>query len=361
MFIPNIDTVIVTIDIENYDQSAYKLLKKLEQLKNRAKLLVKENSVEIVPIRLGNMTFQVFPNGSRHHAYILHNDLYEIKLAQYRSKSGDSYPVYVKIKSACLWNMGFLNAWETVTKLINENIGKIKANKISRMDLCCHTDEIDFTETDINTFSGRFRSDEIYRSDRKLSGFTFGSGSNKKVFCRIYDKTMEVKQKRQKLWFYDIWERAGIKNKKIWNIEFQIERKFFKEHEIETVEQAFDRLKPIWEYCTKEWIVKKDLVNSRIERCPVNEKWRQIQEAFSRLESEPLIEREKQLERDAEVLIPAIMGYLTTYSARKEIKDLGDSIIAVINSGIQYLERLKKSSFDREVEKKMALLKGCLN
>lgn len=360
MFIPNIDTLIATIDIKDYDKSAYKLLKRLELLKDKAKSLVKECSIEIVPIRLGNMTFQVYPNGSRHHAYILHNDLYEIKLAQYRSNAGDSYPVFLKIKSACLWNMGFINAWDTALKLINDNIGEIKANKISRMDLCCHTDEINFKESDINTFSGKFRSDEIYRSDRKLSGFTFGSGANKKVFCRIYDKTLEIKQKRQKLWFFDIWKREGINTNRIWNIEFQVERKFFKEHDIETVEQAFERIRPIWEYCTKAWIVKKELTNTRMENCPVNEMWRQIQEAFSRLESEPLIEREKQLKRDAEVLIPAIMGYLTTYSARKEIKDLGDSIIAVINSGIQYLERLKKSSFDREVDKKMALLKGCL-
>lgn len=357
MYIPNIDTLIVTIDIKNYDKAAYGLLRKLEMLKAKAKLLVKESSIEIVQIGLGNMIFQVFPNGSRHHAYILHNDLYEIKLAQYRSNAGDSYPVFLKIKSACLWNMGFFKAWETALKLINDNIGEIIANKISRMDLCCHTDEISFKEEDINTFSGRFRSDEIYRSDRKLSGFTFGSGANKKVSCRIYDKTLEIKQKRQKTWFYDIWKREGMETVKVWNIEFQIERKFFKEYDIETVEQAFEYISTIWNYCTTEWIVKKDLVYSRIKRCPTNKDWKNVQKVFSRIDSKSLIKRKEQLDKDAEILIPALIGYLTTFSARKEMDDLGDSMIYVINKGIEYLQQKKKSNYEKEVKKKIALLK----
>jgi len=358
MFIPNIDTLVATIDIKDFDNSARKILVKLAELKDKAKSLVKENSIEKVNIRIGNMTFQVFPNGSRHHAYILHNDLYEIKLARYRSKSKDNYPVFIKIKSACLWNMGFIKAWDTILKLVNKNIGPIKANKISRMDLCCHTDEIELKESDINKFSGKFRSDEIYRSDRKLSGFTFGSGANKKVFCRIYDKTLEIKQKKQKLWFYDIWKKEGINNEKVWNIEFQIGRKYFKEHNIETVGQAFERIKAIWEYCTQKWIIKKELKNTRMENCPVNAIWEKIQEAFSLLESKSLIKRDKQLDRDADALVPSIIGYLTTYSARKGETDMGDCLMNVINTGLRYLEKARKSTFTIEVEKKMALIQG---
>ena len=32
------------------------------------------------------MTFEVLPNGKKGYAYILHNDLYEINLSQYRSR-----------------------------------------------------------------------------------------------------------------------------------------------------------------------------------------------------------------------------------------------------------------------------------
>ena len=164
------------------------------------------------------MTFEVLPNGSRHHAYILHNDLYEIKLAMYRSSSGDSYPIFIKIKSVCLWSKGYIKAWEEIKTFIEKSIGEILDNKVSRIDICCHTDELDLISSDIDNFSGKFRSDEIYRSDRRLSGFTFRSGKNKKAFCRIYNKTLEIEQKRQKTWFYAIWKNHNMKNSDVWNV-----------------------------------------------------------------------------------------------------------------------------------------------
>ncbi|SHJ54495.1 hypothetical protein [Paramaledivibacter caminithermalis] len=359
MFIPNIDTLIATIDIEDYDIRAYALLLTLEELKEEAKNKLKESIASKVQVKIGNMTFEVLPNGSRHHAYILHNDLYEVKLARYRSSSGDSYPVFVKIKSACLWSKGYRKAWEDIKSFINKYVGEVLTNKISRLDICCHTDELQLTSSDIDRFSGKFRSDEIYRSDRKLSGFTFGSGKNKNVFCRIYNKTLEVKQKRQKTWFFDIWEKQNMDIENVWNVEFQLGRKFFKKHEIETVEKAFKQLKPMWEYCTTLWITMRDLTNTRKDRCDINETWLRLQDTFKNFEGKELITRDKQLERESEVLIPSIMGYLTTYSARSNIKDLGDSLMNVINKGLNYLENAKKSNFTIEVAKKQSLLKEC--
>ena len=359
MFIPNVDTLIATIDIVDYDNKASELLKTLELCKEKAKSGLKENISNTEQITIGDMTFEVFPNGSRHHAYILHNDLYEIKLASYRSNAGDSYPVFIKIKSACLWSKGYIKAWEDIELFIQKNVGEILKNKISRLDICCHTDKLNLISSDIDKFTGKFRSDEIYRSDRALSGFTFGSGKNKKVFCRIYNKTLEIEQKRQKIWFYDIWSKNNMNIQNVWNIEFQIGRKFFKDYGIETVEESLRKLKSIWEYCTIDWITMRDLTNTRKERCKINEIWILVQKVFDNIESENLISRDKQLERDSEVLIPSIMGYLTTYSARSNIKDLGDSLVNVINRGLTYLEKAKESTYDLEVQKKLSLLKEC--
>ena len=53
------------------------------------------------------------------------------------------------------------------------------------------------------------------------------------------------------------------------------------------------------------------------------------------------------------------MCYLTTYSARSNIKDLGDSLMNVVNKGLTYLERSKEYSYDLEVQKKLDLMKEC--
>ncbi|WP_202709701.1 hypothetical protein [Sporosalibacterium faouarense] len=361
MQLPNIDTLIATLDLVDYDTDASNLLKTLEIKKQESKNNVKEDSYENVLVTIGNMSFEIFPNGSRHHAYILHNDYYELKFARYRSRSVNNYPIFIKIKSACLWEKGYTQAWEDIKTLISNNIGEIATNKISRADLCCHTDELQIEASDIDRFSGKFRSDEIYRDDRKLSGFTFGSGKSKKIFCRIYNKTMEVVKKRQKLWFFNIWNENNMDKDNVWNVEFEIQRKFFKEYDIETVEDMFTKMSSLWKYCTFDWLQFKELDNNRKDRCSVTDSWINIQNSYNHIESKSLIKAEQRLDADADVLIPSIIGYITSFSARKKLGrkddfDLGETIIDLTTRGLDYLERNKESNFVDEVQKKLALL-----
>lgn len=59
--------------------------------------------------------------------------------------------------------------------------------------------------------------------------------------------------------------------------------------------------------------------------CIINPKWLQVQEALCHFESKPLIKKEKQPNMDAESMIPATIGNITTYAAKLGTKhpDLG--------------------------------------
>jgi len=361
MHIPNIDTLCATIDINNYGYSDIEkkdtndIIIKLENEKYEAKEKTRDNMNYKHIIQIGNQAFQILPNGSRGYAYILHNDSYEVKMAQYRSGKESFYPVFIRIKSECLWSLGVEKAWNTIKEWITENIGDIKANKINRIDLCCHTDELQLDDSDIETFEGKYLLDTIYRFRRRISTMMFGSGTTGKIIARIYNKTLEVIQKRQKLWFLDLWKDKGLDPDRVWNVEFEISRDFLKELRYESVEDTLQSLKSLWQYCTKAWLIKKNLDRSRIENCTIDERWLSVQKAFNMFEGKGLIQRDKQLETSAFALIPGTIGNITSFAARAEITDIDELFKMIKSQGAKYLNR-KETSYIEVIEDKMAVL-----
>lgn len=354
-FIPMIDTLIGTFDIKDYDDSARNLLEKLDKKKFEAKIALTENSNQKAILQIGPMNFEVLSNGKKGYAYLLHNELYEINLSQYRSKNRDFYPVYIKVKSECLWAYGPYKAWNDICEWVKAWIGEPIDNKISRIDLCCHTDEIQLYEEDIENFKGQYYTEQMYRYRRNVNAMCFGSSASNKVYCRIYDKVLEVTQKNSKKWFFSLWKERGLNPKKVWNVEFQLNRDFLKDRNLNTVWQTFDSLGSIWKYCTETWLVKIYRDNLNVSRCSIDKEWQGLQKAFSGFKSEPLIKREKQLNDDAESIVPSAYGFLTTIAAKKGITDISVALQTLQISGESYL-RSKKLDFARVVNGKKKLL-----
>lgn len=81
----------------------------------------------------------------------------------------------------------------------------------------------------------------------------------------------------------------------VWNIEFQMNREFLKEHKIDKVADVFVNIRSLWEYCSQYWLVKIELDNENVSMYSIDEKWLKVQECFREFKSKPLIKREKQL------------------------------------------------------------------
>jgi|LFRM01.1.fsa_nt_gb hypothetical protein len=355
MKIGMIDTLIYSNDIDDYDVCCRDLLDKLEECKQDAKLNLRENSAEKVLIRIGDMEFEVLPNGKKGYAYILHNSFYELDLAQYRSKNMNFNPMMVKIKSEALWCRGAINAYKELQLWTEKNIGKIIENKITRIDLCCHIDNFKLNDNDIDKFKGQYYTDTIYRYRRKINAMTFGSSATGKLYCRIYDKVLEIKQKKQKTWFYQVWKNEGLKEDQVWNIEYQIMRDFLKERNISTVEETINYIPEIWKYCTEKFVVKHNNDNKNITRCTLATEWLEIQKTFEAVEYKEFIKREDQLKADAEAIVPSCYGYITTYAARSGIMNSDLVLEKIKKEGEKYLKE-KGKGFKEMVVKKRSLI-----
>jgi hypothetical protein len=356
-----IDTLCATIDINNYGNVDFEkplnidIIPYLEKQKSEAKSNTTLNMNYKHIIQIGDQSFQLLSNGSKGYAYILHNDAYEIKISQHRSTNENFYPVFIKIKQESLWSKGVHGSWNTINEWISKNIGEIKANKVSRIDICCHTDELELQDNDIETFEGKYHLDTIYRYKRKISTMCFGSGTTGKIICRIYDKTLEVTQKRQKLWFFDIWNSKGLNPDKVWNVEFEINRDFLKEVKLDSVEDTLSNLKTLWKYCTQSWLVKKQLDRTRIENCTTDQRWESLQHAYDSFEGKGLVTREKQMEKSAMALIPGTIGHITSFGARADITDINKLFEMIKSQGVKYLHG-KDMNYEDAITEKMSLL-----
>lgn len=354
MLIPMIDTLYFSVDCENYSEIISKYVEELEQLKCLAKEYSLNKLSEKAIITIGNMSFEVLSNGANGYAFILHNDEYEIKIAQFRSKSTCFYPLKIRIKSECLWSRSPVSAFAFIYEWFERNFGKIIANKVGRVDLCCHTDLLDVNPAMLENFKGSFKKTNMHYDNRKLSGIVFGVRESL-IYCRIYNKSLEVKQKGTKTWFYEIWKEHGLVSGDVWNIEFQFRREFFKNYSIESIEGLFNHLNSIWKLCTEDWLVLVVNDRTRIENCSVDPAWQQIASAFNEYVSKPLIKRERQVLAEAEALIPATIGNITTVAARLGINDDQEAFNTIMQRGEKYLDQ-KNHTYKSKIDEKISLL-----
>ena len=354
-YISNIDTICILIDIENYEENNKELLEYLLQEKEKAKLNTISNASYKHMININDMDFEILNSGKKGYAYILNNSGYQIDIAQYKSKLENFCPLQIRISSEYLWAYGLSDAWSMIYNWLVETFGNVISEKVCRLDLCTHVSDIDLiTDYDIS-YKGKFKKRETFFNGKNINAITFGRRQSKNIYCRIYNKSLEVQEKKQKTWFYEIWKSKDMNIKNVWNIEFEIKSEFLRQFNIDTINDTLEHLQDLWLFCTNEWLQKIDRTNKRVERCNINSDWLEIQKAYSNFNSKGIIEKKIQIELDALVLVPNIVGNITSYSARKGNINIDDAFSNLYRDTKRYLSN-KETSFEKEVHNKSLIL-----
>ena len=161
---------------------------------------------------------------------------------------------------------------------------------------------------------------------------------------------------RKKPWFIELWNKNDLDINNVWNLEFELKSEFLREFKIITIQDIENKLKDVWRYCTTNWLVKVDKTNARIERCKINPEWIEIQKAYDEFNSIGMIKRQKQIDMEADILIPSIIGNITSYSARRKIANINVAFDELKGSAEKFL-KVKETNFEKEVQNKMILLK----
>ena len=352
--IPNIDTLYFLVDITNYETTCENLLNNLKKEKEIALYKFQANK-SIHTIEINNMKFQINHSGTRGYEFIIRNDYFELCIAKYRSPIAGFKPIKIRISSEALWSIGFIQSYETIKNWINLSFGQITSENVYRIDLCNHSNT-DYTSNHEKNYKGNFKKQNITYSGNNINAICFGSRNNKLIYCRIYNKTLEILETKRKSWFYEIWKNSNLNIENVWNLEFEIKSEFLRSKNLITVYDVYEHLQDLWRYCTENWLVKINTDNSRKTRCSINPDWLEIQNAFNDFKSNGLIDNMSISTCNASLLIPELSGFITTYSANKKIKDI-NSALELIKNDTQHYLKSKNTTFSEVVNNKI-LAKG---
>lgn len=349
MKIYGVDTIELNIEIENYNECFSNFLIELDKMKKEAQEQYKE-----ITINLENIIFIVKPKGQGFYSYKLECEDFHICFMS--KKIENTAPIHIKFISSFLWQYNYKRAYELFEKWFTNTFQvDITKIQISRIDICCDIDEINFKSNDSKKIVTRARKKEIINVDSEnyqgkiFSGFTIAKGSP--LMCRIYNKSLEIK-KSNKIWFEDIWNEFGWNGGEVWRIEFQARRKILKELKVETIQDIEEKIEALWTYYTKCWCtMRKPNKDINMSRWKIEAKWRKIQEINYNYNIEPL-SREKIKRGDEEKLLNLCLGTMTSLSAIKGYNNLSDTYSYLVKK-IEKRNKEKKTNYEKEVKRKM--------
>jgi hypothetical protein len=168
-------------------------------------------------------------------------------------------------------------------------------------------------------------------SGRRLATLEFGA-HGAPLSCSMYNKSLEIKQKSHKTWFYDLWRSHGgwDGTSEVWRVEFRFRREALRELQEQGVfcgvDDAYElpeRLEALWIYAAGHldggvdglhdgWLryTLPSAADSNQARWAVHPAWRVVQSAFadSALELVPVTETDMETGEVLTVLEPVLMG-----------------------------------------------------
>jgi len=195
-YVSNIDTICILIDIEKYEEDNEKLIQFLMENREQAKVKASENTSDKHFITINDMTFQILPNSCQGYAFIMKNSSYELKISQYKSKIKSFYPIQARISSEALWSEGIYNSWAILYNWLTETFGNIVDNKVCRLDICTHISDVDFISNYEKNYKGKYKKRQAFHTGKDINCLCFGSRKGKNIYCRIYNKTLEIQETR---------------------------------------------------------------------------------------------------------------------------------------------------------------------
>lgn len=270
-FIFNIDTFWFTIDALNYnDVLEDYLLDQLQSGRDKLDDGIQEHTLLLHPDYDNPIAF-AFKGARYPYSYTLRSNDMAFTFMKRRIEvdgKAPTYPIKVEINQYILWEKGIHRAYKEALYLLSDFGFELGHAKPSRIDPCVHTDQWQFNLNDLSDFSypKNVKNDnkpDFQRLDPSTGDFeTVYFGDRSRLQLRIYNKGKEIID-NNKFFFYDYYEKYGLRPNMTWNIEFQIMRNFLKdfinpytgEHgyfdDVDTLLYE-DGLSVLWSYLTKD-------------------------------------------------------------------------------------------------------------
>jgi len=273
-----------------------------------------------LPVVLGNTEFLLHPYGSSSgYPLIISNSDFKIEMGEFNMPN-----FYVIFTSEGLWRESeyilhekFLSWADSVgyEPMINETLSRVDFSFDYKLT------EIDFNEDWFVSYS---KKDSKNRDSGIVQTFTFGKDD---IVLRVYDKVAEIKQKSNKVWFFDLWGETSD----VWRIEWQVRKDILRQYNINTFNDLKEKRSNLLHYLAYEHDTLRQPNNdSNRSRWPLHPLWQDIQQKIDILSSLPAhesIDADASLNERMMSMAISVYGYLKRVAAVSCIQQNVDSIM----------------------------------
>jgi len=200
------------------------------------------------------------------------------------------------------------------------------------------------------------RADDIVtrESGRTFTGFEIGRRSTNTIMCRIYDKTVQIKQAALGYW-PDIWGENFDPNQRVLRVEFEINRTGLKQFGANSPFEAIDKAPGIWLGASTDWLsLRVPTGDETRSRWPVDPTWNVIHRAkfaSGAFGIRRIYDGRKRGEMAK--LLPGTRGYLSSVGAVAGVRTLNETL-DVISKLIRDEEAKGSETFESRTSRKSA-------
>lgn len=356
-FIFQVDTFWYTIDIDNYDEVMENgLLERLREGRERTGDGEVSQYIDIQLSRYENpLLFEIGGGQTPKYAYSIRTE--DMAFYFSKKKKTGQLPVKCQINQFILWSKGIEEAYIEslhILAALGFICGKARPR---RLDMCVHTDQFQFILDDLKGFVYprdplKTNKPDFYKLDPDTGTFeTVNYGSRDRLLLRIYNKTLEIINKK-KYHFIELYKRHAIDPTKVWNIEFEIHWEYMKDFVdpltgekgfFEDLENLFNHngFSLLWSKITSDFQLTSNMTF-----------WKQVMlgdpSKFRRLH-EKLI-RQKTVDTSLDREVPQIRGRLKKFGIllEKDQVSVMDAFKQFLQRNEEY-EKEKKKDFSEDV------------
>jgi hypothetical protein len=288
--------------------------------------------------------------------------------------------VWVDIGSASCWNPGYRETVAMIEDLVAEYGGKILKNGVSEAHPCVDCIGLELSDLGIqdvelwitraNKFNfyydrREFTGISLHQSEGRLgisddeqidtvgslheSGLSAGQGD---ISLRVYNKVLELKKdgSKQSL-FASVWGKDEYNNEPVTRTEFQLRRPVLRQLKVDTLEDLFEKMGGVWEYCVSEWAMfceeEPDRENRHQDRATIHPWW-QVMQSIDWSTYQPVTRQRILPQKDKYQLADQMIGCGLNLAAIKLCPLDVDSIVSYLQAEVEDWCRRKAKEKDEK-------------
>lgn len=264
----------LTEEMEQFNQTIDMFLSHKEEAQT---IKSHDSQKRFINVDFAKSKFRVMATSQSGFNVVLQNGDISISLLKH-ARNHSNPLIKVEFRAEFLLRYGYKNAIQSVRNIVN-NLFTSYLIKVSEIHLAKDIQGFEFSPFDMHKIKTLSKTKTIHHENpstehyygNQFTGFSIGKGDE---MLRVYNKTIEISQKKEKAFVQVLsWEYNPDfdRTKNVWRLEFQLRRERLKyllgnNGLLDSLDNVLDSIASLWKYCINRFVHKHLSTNQIVEQ-----------------------------------------------------------------------------------------------